>query len=51
MKFVVIRLGKESVTTIERLNRPGAPSDTPFLFNFTCKQVEDSIGELERLVK
>lgn len=45
MQFVVIRLGKESVDAIKRLDDPGAHQNTPFTFDFTCKQVEESIDE------
>lgn len=43
MQFVVIRLGKDSVADIERLNGNSAPTDIPFNFDFTCAQVEEGI--------
>lgn len=43
MQFVVVRLGKDSLSDINRLNDPSAPAGVPFSFPFTCAQVEDGI--------
>jgi hypothetical protein len=43
MKFVVIRLGKDSVTDIKRIDSFKKGLIEPFHFVFTCKQVEESI--------
>lgn len=43
MQFVVIRLGKDSVRDIQRLDAASARSEVPFSFNFTCTQVEEGI--------
>lgn len=43
MGFVVVRLGKDSVPTIQRFS--DGTSEPPFDFEFTCKQVEETIGE------
>lgn len=43
MQFVVIRLGKDSINDIHRLNDHKLISNVPFSFPFTCAQVEDGI--------
>ncbi len=43
MGFVVVRLGKDSVPTIRRFS--DGTSEPPFDFEFTCKQVEETIDE------
>lgn len=43
MGFVVVRLGKDSVPTIQRFS--DGTSEPPFDFEFTCKQVEETIDE------
>lgn len=43
MGFVVVRLGKDSVPTIQRFSEGN--SEPPFDFQFTCKQVEEAIDE------
>lgn len=43
MQFVVVRLGKDSLSDINRLNDKNAPTGVPFSFPFTCAQVEDGI--------
>ena len=43
MQFVVIRLGKDDIPAIERLDKDSASNNIPFSFNFTCKQVEEGI--------
>ncbi len=43
MGFVVVRLGKDSVPTIQRFSN--GTSEPPFDFEFTCKQVEETIVE------
>ncbi|NQZ32930.1 MAG: DUF262 domain-containing protein [Oceanospirillaceae bacterium] len=43
MKFVVIRLGKDSVPDIVKIDSYRHGLENPYLFDFTCKQVEESI--------
>lgn len=45
MQFIVIRLGKDSVADIERIDAIKSNLDEPFKFEFTCKQVEQAIKE------
>ncbi len=45
MHFVVVRLGKDSIADIQRLNDPSAGSTIPFKFDFSCSQVEEGISE------
>ena len=45
MQFVVIRLGKDSIADIQKLDAPYAGAAVPFRFDFTCKQVEDGISQ------
>lgn len=44
MKFVVVRLGKDSTTDIYRLDNPAARDLVPYSFHFTCTQVESVIS-------
>lgn len=43
MKFLVIRLGKDSVDEIEKLDEVKNGLNEPFSFFFKCKQVEEEI--------
>lgn len=43
MQFVVVRLGKDSISEIRRLDDPSANTMIPFQFSFTCSQVEEGI--------
>ncbi|EMR7681221.1 DUF262 domain-containing protein [Yersinia enterocolitica] len=43
MKFLVIRLGKDSVSDIIALDNIKNGLDTPFSFLFKCKQIEEKI--------
>ena len=43
MQFAVVRLGKDSVTDIRRLNRHAESDALPFSIGFSCSQVEDAI--------
>lgn len=45
MNFVVIRLGKDSTTDIQRIDSVNVKEFTAFTFSFTCKQVEQTITE------
>jgi hypothetical protein len=44
MQFVVVRLGKDSVLDIKKLNDPNPLSSVPFKFTFYCTQVEEGIS-------
>ncbi|MBA6289483.1 AAA family ATPase [Colwellia sp. MB3u-4] len=43
MDFIVVRLGKDSVSNIKKLNETSSVKFKPYTFKFTCKQVESSI--------
>ncbi|WP_447877033.1 DUF262 domain-containing protein [Serratia fonticola] len=43
MSFVVIRLGKDSTDIIEKIDSATMETMLPFEFNFSCKQVEETI--------
>lgn len=44
MNFAVVRLGKDSVEEIKRLNHQNAGSSTPFSVPFTCTQVPEGVS-------
>ncbi|EAQ96086.1 AAA family ATPase [Congregibacter litoralis] len=43
MSFILVRLGKDSVDDIEKIDSTSIAPFTPFSIEFTCKQVEKSI--------
>ncbi len=43
MDFIVVRLGKDSVFDIKKLNESNPNNFEPFSLDFSCKQVEQSI--------
>lgn len=45
MQFVVVRLGKDSLADIQRLDSASVGTAVPFKFIFTCNQVEEGIAE------
>lgn len=50
MDFIVVRLGKDSIADIQRLDAAGAENALPFTFTFTCKQVEEGIGQGDYII-
>lgn len=46
MEFLVIRLGKDSVSDIKKLDSIKNGLEQPFSFFFKCKQVEEKILSL-----
>lgn len=50
MQFVVVRLGKDSVQDIKRLDTTDTKSFQPFSFDFVCTQVEEGIAPSDYVV-
>lgn len=50
MQFVVVRLGKDSVQDIKRLDTTDTKSFQPFSFEFVCSQVEEGIGPSDYVI-
>ncbi|MGC0936658.1 DUF262 domain-containing protein [Pantoea agglomerans] len=46
MNFIMLRLGRDSVNVIKKIDSIREPLTTLFSFDFTCKQVEGKIVEL-----
>lgn len=50
MQFVVVRLGKDSIADIQRLDNSDVRNFKPFSFDFVCTQVEEGIQEKDFVI-